>query len=522
MGFKRCALVSPVTGMRRSTVRAAAIAVAITLACFPAAPRAQAQTTTITVTNLNDSGTGSLRAAIAQSASTPTGQSTVINFASGVTGTIPLASTLSVCNGQALTIEGASQIHVSGQNTVQVFNICSGTAVTLSGLTIEKGLFPGGVGTGFDGGGGIENNAWLTVTNSTISGNAAGGQGVAVSIGGGIENNGTLTVTNSTFSGNTAGTTGLGGGINNIGILTVRNSTFSHNTAASGAGIYNFSKLIVTNSTFSGNAGTNGGGISDSAPDLSDSMLIKSTILAGNTGGNCFHSINLDSQGYNLSDDATCTIGVHGFTQPTDMNNTLAGLDPKGLQNNGGPTQTIALLPASPAVDAIPVANCTDTQGNPVTTDQRGVSRPQGKGCDIGAYELIQSVPFATFKAELAIFTQKPYGYALTAEFTPGTSSTGINPTTEGVTLQIATYTVTIPAGSFKQLWSGPRAPYAYAGTINGVATRVVITPLEDNRYGLIAAASPVDLPGAANPVTVMLTIGDNSGNTPVNAIRLH
>jgi hypothetical protein len=85
------------------------------------------------------------------------------------------------------------------------------------------------------------------------------------------------------------------------------------------------------------------------------------------------------SQGYNLSDDASCS----GFIA-TDLNNALAGagLDPNGLQSNGGPTQTIALLPGSPAVDAIPVSACA------VRTDQRGFLRPVGLGCDIGAFEL--------------------------------------------------------------------------------------------------------------------------------------
>jgi hypothetical protein len=60
-------------------------------------------------------------------------------------------------------------------------------------------------------------------------------------------------------------------------------------------------------------------------------------------------------------------------------------LDPKGLQNNGGPTQTIKLIKGSPAIDAIPKG--TNGCGTEIKTDQRGVKRPQGKGCDIGAFE---------------------------------------------------------------------------------------------------------------------------------------
>ncbi len=93
--------------------------------------------------------------------------------------------------------------------------------------------------------------------------------------------------------------------------------------------------------------------------------------------------------GYNLSDDASC-FGL--LTNTGDLNNTPSGLDPRGLQDNGGPTQTIALLSNSPAIDAVPVGNggyCTTADGvTPITTDQRSVSRPQGTGCDIGAFEL--------------------------------------------------------------------------------------------------------------------------------------
>jgi hypothetical protein len=479
--------------VRRWTLRAVFVVVTITVTLMPAAPPAQAQTTTITVENLTDSGAGSLRAAITQSASTPAGQSTLINFASGLSGTILLGSTLSICNGQTLTIQGptASQIALSGQNQVPVFNLCGGTNVTISDLTIESGL-----GDTIDiasapyiGGGGIQNAGGLTVTKSTFLGNSSGSSA--------------------------GGASATGGAILNLGTLTVTNSTFSGNSAPGGGGIANWGGLLaVANTTVSGNAG---GGIADNTPDGSDDIRLKSTLLAGNTGGNCISpNIYAGDQGYNLSDDGSCN-----FSQPSDMSNTPAGLDPKGLGNNGGPTESIALLSTSPAVDAIPVANCTDTNGNPVTTDQRGVSRPQGKACDIGAYELIQGVPFTSFQADLLILTGKPYGYSVTALFTPGAGSTGITPATQTVILQIASYSITIPAGSFKPVGKGSNAPYTYEGTVNGVTTGVLITPLGGNRYGVEAAASSVNLVSATNPVTVTLMIGGNTGTTTVNPIRL-
>ena len=89
------------------------------------------------------------------------------------------------------------------------------------------------------------------------------------------------------------------------------------------------------------------------------------------------------SVGYNLDSDGTCNL-----TDSTD----LPGVDPLlgPLQNNGGPTLTHALPVSSSAVDHILIQDCKDAIGNPLTTDQRGVVRPQGVGCDIGAYELIQ------------------------------------------------------------------------------------------------------------------------------------
>ena len=96
----------------------------------------------------------------------------------------------------------------------------------------------------------------------------------------------------------------------------------------------------------------------------------------------------LTSGGHNIGTDGTCNL-----TDPTDLPNTDPMLGP--LQDNGGPTETHALLPGSPAIDAIPTADCTwDDDGDPETPevplriDQRGASRPQGVGCDIGAVEV--------------------------------------------------------------------------------------------------------------------------------------
>jgi predicted outer membrane repeat protein len=230
------------------------------------------------------------------------------------------------------------------------------------------------------------------VDNCTFDSNTGG-------YGGGIYNEGgTVSVTDSTFSNNTGG---YGSGIANApyatasGTVTVTNSTFSDNTTSGeGGAIYNSGSssadatLTVTNCTFSGNSAVDqGGGIYNDGGTVS----VKSTILASSTGGNCGSSSStIGDAGYNISDDSSC-----GFAATTAANGQAIGdgvnplLDITGLTDNGGPTETIALQSTSPAIDAIPVADCTDQSANAITTDQRGEGRPDyGEAfCDIGAFE---------------------------------------------------------------------------------------------------------------------------------------
>ena len=108
-------------------------------------------------------------------------------------------------------------------------------------------------------------------------------------------------------------------------------------------------------------------------------FTLTNTIVADNDTPNCNSA--LDSLGYNLTDDDSC-----GFTAPGDLVVADAMLDYPA--DNGGPTDTDALLPGSPAIDA-GSSSCP-----PPATDQRGVARPQGGACDIGAFELeIEIVP---------------------------------------------------------------------------------------------------------------------------------
>ena len=267
--------------------------------------------------------------------------------------------------GGTVTVTNCTLSGNSGSNGGGIENSGGMLTVTNSNFSNNQALA--------DAGGGIDNGGTVTVTNSTLSDNGA------FDGGGGIFNSGTATVTNCTFSGNNITTAGDGGGISNINTLTVTNSTFSGNSASSGdgGGIFNNNTLKVTNSTFSGNASElgGGGGIHN---DPLGSTTLKGTILAAESGGNCGGLIT--DAGYNISDDLSCPV-----LSGTSVDGITLNLDPAGLQNNGGPTQTIALEPNSQAVDFIPVASCT------VSTDQRGFPRPDSGNlnfCDAGAFEL--------------------------------------------------------------------------------------------------------------------------------------
>ncbi len=196
-------------------------------------------------------------------------------------------------------------------------------------------------------------------------------------------------------------TDGGGGGIYNQGTLSISNSTVSGNSASrGGGGIYNQETLSISNSTVSGNSAPSGegGGIEI---HLSIVNNIGGSIVAANTGGDCSVSGFLIDQGYNLSSDSSC-----GFTASTSQQNTNPMLA-SGLANNGGPTQTLALLDGSPAINKIPASACT------VTTDQRGISRPQGPACDIGAFEF--RVPVLSLPSSpLTVDATSPQGATVT------------------------------------------------------------------------------------------------------------
>jgi hypothetical protein len=267
---------------------------------------------------------------------------------------------------------GARRTVIRGDTDDRLFDIHPGATVSIFGVTVEGGEVD-------DNGGGIRNaGELLIVRRSTISDNLAVGDG------GGIHNSGQLWLFKSTVSGNTA--LNSGGGLANTKRLVLVNSTVGGNRveafgAEKGGGLRNSAAAIarLKNVTFNGNAvegeAPEGGTM---ANDPGGAVLLEMAIIANSLASeNCLGTMT--SLGHNIDSGDSC-----GFTSSGDLRNA----DPRLglLTNNGGPTDTHALLSSSPAIDAGTNANCPDE-------DQRLVARPQdGDGdatavCDIGAYE---------------------------------------------------------------------------------------------------------------------------------------
>jgi hypothetical protein len=169
------------------------------------------------------------------------------------------------------------------------------------------------------------------------------------------------------------------------------NSTVSQNEFAGaaghlGAGIGNAGVATIVGSTVSGNLPGYLHPPTDLWNESGGSVTLMNSILAGCGGSGSFVSL-----GYNLDSNGSCHLTGTG-----DRPNSNAGLGP--LQNNGGPTQTLALLPGSDAIDAGDPEGCKDFDGNVLTTDQRGFIRAVDGGsgsarCDMGAYEFNATPP---------------------------------------------------------------------------------------------------------------------------------
>ena len=351
--------------------------------------------TTSTVDNNSTDGLGGGICLIANSTATLTDASVVGNKTTGTTsggGGVFVSTECTLSLNASVIANNATTTDYGGRGG----GILNSGTLNLMDSTVSGNQTVGESSPG----GGIDNQETVTLINSSVINNSTAG---TYSTGGGMNNeaNASMTLINSSVTGNsTAGTLADGGGIynqltevgNGSGSLTLTNSTVSNNSTtgndASGGGIYNGLVLNLTDCTVSGNSaggvGSYGGGIDSESGFPFCVTTIVSTIVAGNSATlspdiwGYFHS-----QGYDLIGNSD---GSAGWTA-TDLLNVDPMLGP--LQNNGGPTMTMALLPGSPAIDAgVAILG--------ITTDQRGVSRPQGTAPDIGAYESPYVTPFVS------------------------------------------------------------------------------------------------------------------------------
>jgi hypothetical protein len=294
----------------------------------------------LTVVNSTFTGNESIR-----SGSGGGGGAIYIDGAKGDNGKIIIRSS-SFTNNTAVLQGGAifSQLYNNNTNTIENSRL-SGNSVTGTG---NQG-FGGGI---FSVGGGA--NTVLSLVNTTLSGNTASSQGGGLWSGNGL----TVNITNSTIFGNqaiSADGSGIGGGIMRTGgTINITNSTIANNSAGfEGGGIVGGTATTITNVIIANNTANNGG----------NSIIKNNCLDALTNGGN-----NLQFAANNPN-DTECGAGI-----------PIADPLLASLANNGGSTETVALLPGSPAIDAANNAACP-------ATDQRGVARPQGGTCDLGAFE---------------------------------------------------------------------------------------------------------------------------------------
>jgi hypothetical protein len=275
----------------------------------------------------------------------------------------------------SITLDAAGQsVILDGHNSVAVFNIKAGAAVTIIHLTVINGRADSG-------GGGITNRGTLTLTDSVIAQNWHGVVNFGSLLvrntvfsdnhGVGIYNSRQLTVFSSTFTGNTHGID------NGSGTALVVNSTFAGNRilypGGMGAGIANSGPLTVVNSTFADNVATGGGG--GIGTHKGGTVTLRNTIIANNSPTNCFGPMI----------DDTANLQFPGAS----CGQSIPSADPLllPLRDSDGSTPTMALQPGSPAIGAGSPNVCIN---DPVrNVDQRGLERTNRSDgvCDIGAFE---------------------------------------------------------------------------------------------------------------------------------------
>lgn len=447
----------------------------------------------ITVTSGADDGAGTLRQAIPDLC--PGG---VIDFALPGPGPHVLLLTsgeLQISKNMTLSGPGAADLTISGGNSQRIFSVGAGVDFTVKQVTITSGAAGNGAGL-------LNNGGTVTVDSSEITSCTSSADGGAIY----NQAAGTLTVINSTLTGNQALN---GGGIYNaLGAMVLTNTTITANTAAAasagkGGGIYNNTGLVtlVNSTVYANTAAETDGGIHNEGgtATLRNSLIAGSTAGSGPDIGGAFVS-----EGYNLIQDA----GTAVISGPATGD--IYGQDPHTglLRINGGSTRTLALLAGSPALNIIPSG--TSSCGTTLVTDQRSAVRPQGGGCDIGAYEfipdtttiLVSSANPSTY-GDSVTFTatvsdsEAESGPSGTVTFTDGAgpiaACTGISLSAGSAVCSLSSLT-----GGLQSITASYSGDTSFSGSISNTVAQTV-----NQADQTISFTAPTDMPAGTAPFTV-------------------
>ena len=421
-----------------------------------------------------------------------------------------------------------------GTTTITGSTFTDNTTAGWGGAFEQQGLLQSDVGAAATG-------YVLNVTGSTFTGNTANDEG-----GGALDfedDGGALTVTDSTFTGNHGGWGGAIGTFGDSTSLHVSGSTFDANTSADSGGAVQMAiegleatavagqdSATFVNSTITDNSqGANGAinidgtlelsyvtitdntntgvapvaslsrgvraavaGEDDAANVVSTGLTSFASVVTGANGGPNCESVDLatNDEGYNFSDDASC-----GFDESTSNVHTPNDPVLGGLADNGGPTDTLLPLSGSPLIDAIPTTTCTDFG---ITVDQRGITRAQGTGCDIGAVEVEGDAQTASLNVVKVVTGTNgnpvpSAGYTFAVSCSDGTTGT----------LTVTNATV----GGTSTTLDGIEAGAACRVTEDAVVyTKVGVTGQPTVTYAPAAASSTEGVVVSAGPNTVTVT----------------
>ncbi len=402
----------------------------------------------------------------------------------------------------------------------------SGGAISNSGtMTITGGTFISN-SCGSDGGA-IYSDGIMTVTNTTLSANVAGSDGGAIRAGE-YDGYSTLTMTDSTVSGNTASSEG--GGVDGTfsAFVTITNSTFTSNVAGTigGALGYDNSQLFLTNDTFTANrittTNTSGGG---GAIYLEEPVTLQNDIIAGNLRGSASSTTANDILGTINSASSFNLIGAGGAGGLINgVNSNQVGVTSPGLgalANNGGPTQTVALLPGSPAIGRGSVSFVTAGE-----TDQRGLPRIVNGTVDLGAFE--SQAPSASTFTVTGFPTSIQAGGAgtitVTAKLAAGGVATGYTGTVHFTSSDLQavlptnytfvaadngvhTFNITLKTAGSQSV----TASDTVTGAITGTQSAITVTPAAASIFAVAGFPNPT-IAGVTGSFTV--TARDAFGNT--------